>query len=631
MKHQALIAVWLLFTLGLLSACGGGGSSSSDTTPDEFSITLEDSLPVATLVESESVTITGINKAAEISISGGEYSINDADYTAGTGVINNNDELRIRVLTPDANDTELSVTVTIGGVSVTVTAMTEVYGGQLLFANDGPELVLYGLEGGELTERGRASIPNVFHGVYSIFSIAKHPTENIVFTTATNNCYWGDEACWGNGQIDAFEYDSNGVAHLITSYKMVSPLKVDSVDDGTTMTITLSNQKSDSFTIGTINTTLDLETTPFSTNCLNTELSGDATCTISYNHAGNKPATNFTINTDQYNYDFQVGEETFFGDDTPTYYAYSPETLNSSAVGGMEGCAAEEGDYKNQYGYCAPTALVISNDGSRAYVNEDNDDIVVALNIAADYSMSFAFEDGDIDLQGIAISADDTVLYGGLEPLAIEEDSLINQDIGNGGNATEVLELNGQTLLVTTTRNRALEIADLSTDLLIPEVLATASSQSESYSSVLSNGQIRFQAHSADLSIFATTGFTQDNVDSSIVNIISFDTAALAGDYEGLPLTVESDLPLDLIDDELCSAEATDCEVEAYARSVGLNDAGTAGAVAAFLLPEEDGESITGYRGAVVAFSVGEDYAIEETDRVTVDGFSRSMLFIATP
>lgn len=644
MMAKSLMAATTLAAILAIHGCGGGSSSSSssndedsnqapglDITPDPFDITLPDRLPVDTIVESSSVTITGIDSSTDITISGGEYSIDGGDFTSSPGEISNNQSLKIRVDTPDDNDVSFSVTVTIGDLAVTITAMTEVFGGQLIFANDGGDLVLYGLENGELAERSRASIPNVFHDVYAIYSIAKHPTENIVFTTATNNCYWSDEACWGNGQIDAFEYDSNNVTHLATSYRMVTPLKVDSSDDGTTMTITLSNQKPGEFTIDTINTTLNVETTPFSTNCIGTELSGTTSCTISYTHSGSKPETEFTINTDVYNYDFRVYEETFSGEESSTYYAFSPEILNDSTVGGIERCAASDASYENQYGYCAPTALVISNDGSRAYVNEDDYDTIVALDIATDLSMAFAFEDGDIDLQGIAISADDTVLYGGLEPLAIGEDSLTNQSLGDGGNATEVLELNGQNLLITTTRNRALEIADISENLLMPTTLASASSQDEAYAGELERGQIRFQAHSSDLSVFATTGFTQNTDDSSLINIISFDTTALEGEYEGLPLVVESVLELDLIDDELCATEATDCDVEAYARSVGLNDSGTAGAVAAFILPEDDVPSITGYRGAIVAFSVGEGYALEETDRITVDGFSRSMLFVSTP
>ncbi len=46
-------------------------------------------------VESNSITVSGINVASPISVSGGEYSINGGAFTAVLGNVKNGDSVRV--------------------------------------------------------------------------------------------------------------------------------------------------------------------------------------------------------------------------------------------------------------------------------------------------------------------------------------------------------------------------------------------------------------------------------------------------------------------------------------------------------------------------------------------------------
>lgn len=100
---------------------------AADTTPDAFAFgSVVGAAPNAT-VTSKSITISGINAAAPISVSGGQYSINDAAFTAADGVVGNGDRISLRVLAPAATQT-VTATLSVGGASaaysVTSSAVT---------------------------------------------------------------------------------------------------------------------------------------------------------------------------------------------------------------------------------------------------------------------------------------------------------------------------------------------------------------------------------------------------------------------------------------------------------------------------------------------------------------------------
>lgn len=127
---NSLLATTALF---LLASCGGGGGSTSsptptppppspapavDTTPDSFTFaSIENALP-NTVIESETVTINGINAAANIRIVDGEFSIDGGDFTSTATTIELGQTIQVRLTTPNTLGETTRTTLTIGGVEV---------------------------------------------------------------------------------------------------------------------------------------------------------------------------------------------------------------------------------------------------------------------------------------------------------------------------------------------------------------------------------------------------------------------------------------------------------------------------------------------------------------------------------
>lgn len=97
---------------------------TTDTTPDAFTFTDQVDAPVSGTATSAPITVQGINAAAAISVSGGEYSVNGGAFTTAPGTVIAGDTVRVRVATSANYATPSSATLTIGGVSDTFTATT---------------------------------------------------------------------------------------------------------------------------------------------------------------------------------------------------------------------------------------------------------------------------------------------------------------------------------------------------------------------------------------------------------------------------------------------------------------------------------------------------------------------------
>jgi len=95
-----------------------------DTTPDPFSFTAQTDVALSTVITSNTITITGINSPAAISITGGTYSINGGAFTSTAGTISNGQTVAVQHTSSASNSTVTTTTLTIGGVSGSFTSTT---------------------------------------------------------------------------------------------------------------------------------------------------------------------------------------------------------------------------------------------------------------------------------------------------------------------------------------------------------------------------------------------------------------------------------------------------------------------------------------------------------------------------
>lgn len=95
-----------------------------DTTPEQFTVTDRAGVSVDSEIVSDSVTVSGIDAPAEISTSGGEYSVNGGAYTSSAGTVVNGDVVTLRHSSSSEYGGVAATTLRIGGVSDTFTSTT---------------------------------------------------------------------------------------------------------------------------------------------------------------------------------------------------------------------------------------------------------------------------------------------------------------------------------------------------------------------------------------------------------------------------------------------------------------------------------------------------------------------------
>jgi len=141
---------------------------ATDTTPDAFTFTDVTGQALSTVVESNAITVAGINAAAAISVTGGEYQINGGAWTSAAGTVTNGQTVKVRHTTSGSNSTATNTTLTIGGVSDTFTTTT-----------------LAGLPAGYISQGGLIWSPN--NATVSVLGYAKWNAANTFCTTQTIN------------------------------------------------------------------------------------------------------------------------------------------------------------------------------------------------------------------------------------------------------------------------------------------------------------------------------------------------------------------------------------------------------------------------------------------------------------
>jgi len=89
----------------------------TDTTPDSFSFIDQIEVDIDSVNTSNEISVSGINTTTAISITNGEYAINNGAYTVADGVIANSDRVRVRQTASSSFSTTTNATLTMGGVS----------------------------------------------------------------------------------------------------------------------------------------------------------------------------------------------------------------------------------------------------------------------------------------------------------------------------------------------------------------------------------------------------------------------------------------------------------------------------------------------------------------------------------
>jgi hypothetical protein len=137
-RFSAVVSIGLLV---LLAACGGGGgkgggssssSSSSggtapppDTTPAAFEIPKVANAVRGAWANSAAITITDINAASAVTITGGEYAINGGSFTSAAGTVTSGQSIVVRVQAGSGWSAASRATLTVGGVSATFEIVSE--------------------------------------------------------------------------------------------------------------------------------------------------------------------------------------------------------------------------------------------------------------------------------------------------------------------------------------------------------------------------------------------------------------------------------------------------------------------------------------------------------------------------
>ena len=121
--NRALTAeeIAAIYATGTTGMC----AISPDITPDVFTFIDQTGVALNTLTTSNSVTVSAVNVAAPISITGGEYELNGSGtWTTAVGTVNNGDTVRVRRTSSSNYSITTDATLTIGGVSDTFSVTT---------------------------------------------------------------------------------------------------------------------------------------------------------------------------------------------------------------------------------------------------------------------------------------------------------------------------------------------------------------------------------------------------------------------------------------------------------------------------------------------------------------------------
>jgi hypothetical protein len=120
-----LTAVTTTVTIGGVFDAFSITTEAQDITPEPFVFTDVTGANISTVYTSNAITVTGINDAAPITVTGGEYRKNGGSWVSTAGTVVTGDSVDVRGTSSGSYLTAVNVVLTIGGVSDTYTITTE--------------------------------------------------------------------------------------------------------------------------------------------------------------------------------------------------------------------------------------------------------------------------------------------------------------------------------------------------------------------------------------------------------------------------------------------------------------------------------------------------------------------------
>ncbi|WP_444993993.1 hypothetical protein [Aliikangiella sp. IMCC44359] len=203
-------------TITLTVGAGEGAFSVTtmpDRIPDDFEFTAQNDVMFSTEVTSNEVTISGIEVAVDISVSGGEYSIDGGAFTSAAGTIENGQKVRVKVMSGSSLNETTTATLTVSTLSRDFSVTTHSADASGLFDGSG-------------TVNGGTNLPDTKAIIYQDRFMIINETENVLY----------------DGQIQS--YNNTEFTATVAVYKDgVNSLQVDA-------TGTITNQSTVSLVLG---------------------------------------------------------------------------------------------------------------------------------------------------------------------------------------------------------------------------------------------------------------------------------------------------------------------------------------------------------------------------------------------
>jgi len=112
-----LLLLALVPFLASSSAWAGKNGRRWDKTPDTFSFVDQTGIALNSSIAANTITVSGINTAINISITGGEYSINGSGFNNVSSKVSNSDTIIVRQISSDTHLTTTSTLLNLNGVT----------------------------------------------------------------------------------------------------------------------------------------------------------------------------------------------------------------------------------------------------------------------------------------------------------------------------------------------------------------------------------------------------------------------------------------------------------------------------------------------------------------------------------